>query len=75
MQVQLRLHPDHVDYHKDHLLFLMWQLLAFKARQIKLTVNCEHIFVSRQSVHSVKVSEVGSMLVIFHAGSATAHLN
>jgi len=56
MQVQQRLSSDHIDYHKDHLLFLVWQLLPKEAWKVKLIVDLEHVFVRRQSVNNVVFS-------------------
>ena len=55
VQKYLRLVPNHVHYHEDHLLFLMRYLIEAEGRQMQFIVALEDVLKGRQCVHYVPI--------------------
>ena len=70
--VYLGLEADHVDYHEDHLLLLVRDLVEAEGGQVEFVVSVEHVLVGRQGVDHVEAA-VLRVLVDFHLGRAAAH--
>ena len=73
MQEYLGLLTDHIDYHEDHLLFFVGDLIEAEGGKVQLVVDLKHVFKSWQCVHYVPVIYL-RMLIDLHSCSTAAHL-
>ena len=73
MQENLWLLANHIDDHKDHLFFLVRDLLETKCGKVQLVIHLEYIFESWQSVYDVPVIHL-RMLINLHARRAACLL-
>ena len=70
----MRLLPDHIYDHEDHLLFFVRDLIETKGGQVQLIVDLEHIFKRWQSVHNMPVINL-RMFINLHSRRATTHFS
>ena len=72
MKEDLRLVSNHVDYHEDHLLFLVRDLREVESRQVQLVVRLKNVLKRWQGVHYMPVV-VLTVLIYLHAGRTASH--
>ena len=72
MQEYLRLLPNHVYNHEDHLLFFVRDLIETKGGQVQLVVDLEHVFERWKCIDYVPVINL-RMFINLHPCRAAAH--
>ena len=74
VQEYLRLLPNHVHDHEDHLLFFVRDLIETKGGKMQLVVDLEYVFERRKCVNYVPVINLG-MFINLHSRRAAAHFS